>query len=71
MKVICIDDTARFHKLRNGAVYGVIRIDRGYYQLAETGSKAFWFTSRLRPIAPRKTDISIFTRMLKTAETVQ
>jgi hypothetical protein len=72
MKVVCVDNSTWEHRLKLNGVYTIAAIDtahfddRLYIGLVETPSKNIlqWLASRFRPVQPRKTDISVFTRML-------
>lgn len=73
-KVVCIRDancelgSGYDHGLRNGSVYTIADFSRGsvaagYLVLAEI-KKGAWHPSRFRPVVERKTDISVFTKIL-------
>jgi hypothetical protein len=69
-KVVCVDDSGSV-ALKRGDIYVVTSLVSRYclpsigIDVCEprTGSN-IWFARRFRPIVERKTDISIFTKML-------
>lgn len=77
-KVVCVDNSGCAAKvLTKGEIYLVL----GPSELPSNTAMQFncaplnpwpgnrdWYISRFRPIVERKTDISIFTEMLKTQE---
>ncbi len=77
MKVVCVDDSdGQCHRnsgsLKRGEVYTISRIEADAFpelavQVSELPYRWYEFVraSRFRPVQPRKTDISIFTDMLK------
>ena len=78
-KVVCVDVAidylGRPTKLRENAIYTIGRIvsDYGMIGLVVEGAHSWHETgayrsSRFRPVVERKTDISIFTRMLNPSK---
>lgn len=80
-KVVCVDDTnMRLEPQERGPVYGEVYTVRGFYDcdgiwLSEIKNdpvvhtdgftESAFYIWRFRPLIERKTDISIFTEMLK------
>lgn len=74
-KVVCVNATDGYgslygagytHGLREGAIYTISKItDETFVSVAEI-KVGGWRADRFRPIVEKKTDISIFTAMLKT-----
>jgi hypothetical protein len=74
-KVVCVDagvgamDASLY--LKQGGIYtvSIVRIDAlGVLVLGLSGVVYHWRASRFRPAVERKTDISIFTAMLKPSK---
>ncbi len=74
-KVVCVDASPGFYakspcSLREGEVYTIERIDDDPAHLNGAGlyvdgdRVCQWSCKRFRPVVERKTDISIFTKML-------
>lgn len=78
-KVVCVDDAPSLgrewfgYEPKEGAVYTIAGFSHGRYGdyqvlvLVELNHPWGYRASRFRPVAERKTDISIFTAMLKEA----
>jgi hypothetical protein len=80
-KVVCVNDepgyVIKVDWLIRGRVYTIRRIDEmagglglSFYELPDFQKckKSGWAANRFRPIAERKTDISIFTAMLNPSK---
>lgn len=79
-KVVCVDNNAWYgphgdglEPLTKGRIYTVIAVDVCLFanpacKVSELHSKHWMRQSRFRPIVERKTDISIFTQMLKPSK---
>lgn len=67
-EVVCVDasDPAGRHGIRAGTVYVLTGLDREFVMIGETG-KCLWYRARFRPLIERKTDISVFTKLLTPA----
>ena len=65
-KVVCVDarGPAGYAGIQKDRVYVVDSISREFLSVPETRGM-LWFQARFRPLIERKTDISIFTEMLK------
>ena len=68
-KVVCVDATGTYLVCK-GNVYTVTGVDTPFIEIDHTEVPSFddhrgMLASRFRPVVERKTDISIFTRMLK------
>lgn len=77
-KVVCVDDAGLgsewgVHKdniytvTRSEVIWGVPMVDLAEAKLGISDFPSY-FSSRFRPLIERKTDISIFTRMLRERE---
>ena len=75
-KVVCVDDEFVSQHISKGSVYTIYAIDpdMGHVQLAEVephvdaqGYHWYFYAPRFRPVAERKTDISVFTAFLNPA----
>lgn len=72
-KVVCVDDSGYRKIIHKGDVYTVIGLaPGGFIDMIEIdcepdalGNSGF-YSRRFRPVQERKTDISVFTAMLKT-----
>lgn len=73
-KVVCVEGTSGHHVLVLGQVYTIARI--GMFGRAlhvdvvecSTDIRLGWRAARFRPVVERKTDISVFTAMLKPSK---
>lgn len=76
MKLVCVDASGWMNRLVPRKIYTLSAIGEAfghiYVGLEETpnkdGNKLHWRASRFRPVQPRKTDISVFTAILKGAK---
>jgi hypothetical protein len=68
-KVVCVNDSCQYWTrpwIRKGHVYTVSHFaDNGVHLVESPGKPRGFFSWRFRPAVERKTDISIFTKMLK------
>lgn len=76
-KVVCVDDEGYEHQIRKGKVYCVVDVSRlpqflrvDHWVNDAPGGNG-WAARRFRPVAERKTDISIFTEMLTPSDARQ
>lgn len=73
VEIVCVNDRGFSGIIQRGKQYTIREIyeDEGVIYVAlvgvsERSGTPGWLPSRFRPVEPRKTDLSVFTDMLKT-----
>ena len=65
-KVVCIDACGTLRPLQLNYIYEISAVDE--HIVSVSAFDGFFWCTRFRPIVDRKTDISIFTRMLSPSK---